>query len=265
MASPTIQTLTSFSGADLLVNFANQVIGEMQQITWGIQREKAPVYTMGSADPRSFSRGKRAIAGNVTLAVLDHDSLITAMQHIWNQIAPPAMFTAAGNIAVNNSENFTNALDMIKWNMTVDDAIAADYSQTGYGFSGATALTNVQQEGSNGGPASFDPKDNFYVESWDKGDNINVPAGFSPIRGVNVQYADTLPPVDATLTFANEYGQCAFQKIYDMEFLNEGSGVSVDTTIVERQLTYIARKISPLIKGVYTREDGGTLKGVDPY
>lgn len=41
MASPTISTLTSFSGADLVVSFANQVIGELQQISWAIQREKA--------------------------------------------------------------------------------------------------------------------------------------------------------------------------------------------------------------------------------
>lgn len=57
MASPTINTMTSFSGADLVVTFANQVIGELQQISWGITREKAPVYTLGSADARSFSRG----------------------------------------------------------------------------------------------------------------------------------------------------------------------------------------------------------------
>lgn len=38
MASPTINTLTSFSGADLVVSFANQVIGELQQISWAIER-----------------------------------------------------------------------------------------------------------------------------------------------------------------------------------------------------------------------------------
>lgn len=57
MASPTLNTLTSFSGADLVVTFANQVIGELQQISWAVQREKAPVFTLGSPDARSFSRG----------------------------------------------------------------------------------------------------------------------------------------------------------------------------------------------------------------
>lgn len=67
-----------------------------------------------------------------------------------------------------------------------------------------------------------------------------------------------------TMTFANEYGQCAFQKIYDVDILNEASGVSVDTVVMERQMTYIARKISPLIRGIYSREDGGMLKGISP-
>ena len=38
MASPSINTLTSFSGSDLSVTFANQAIGELQQISWGVQR-----------------------------------------------------------------------------------------------------------------------------------------------------------------------------------------------------------------------------------
>lgn len=36
MASSIINTMTSFSGADLVCCFANQVCGEMQQINWAI-------------------------------------------------------------------------------------------------------------------------------------------------------------------------------------------------------------------------------------
>jgi hypothetical protein len=50
------RTLSSFSGADLIVSFGKRVIGELQQITWSITREKVPVYTLGSPDPRSYSR-----------------------------------------------------------------------------------------------------------------------------------------------------------------------------------------------------------------
>lgn len=37
MASPYAHTMTSFSGADLIVSFANRVIGELQGISWAIK------------------------------------------------------------------------------------------------------------------------------------------------------------------------------------------------------------------------------------
>ena len=274
MASPTIQTLTSFSGADLVATFANKVIGELQQISWAVQRDKAPVFTCGSPDARSFSRGKRGLAGSMVFAVFDHDALVSALQTVWNDIAPSAMFTAAANNKISMSEDFTRALDIIKWNADTSKA-ALDEAQNnanraGYGFSygsNAGSYTNSDinaqvQKGSNNTPIIG--SDGF-VDDWGTdGDDIYVPAGFAPIRGENVIYADTLPPFDVTLTFASEYGHTAFQKIYDVDILNESSGASVDTVVMARQVTWIARRLSPLIRGVYTREEGGTMRGVLP-
>ena len=280
MASPTIQTLTSFSGADLVATFANKVIGELQQISWAVQRDKAPVFTCGSPDARSFSRGKRGLAGSMVFAVFDHDALVSALQSVWSDIAPSAMFTAAANNKLANSEDFSNALDMIKWNQSVsniqngasddnESGVSLD-DRAGYGFSfGSTtsgdytnAINAQTANGSNNTP-SID--EDGFVDDWaNDGDKIYVPAGFSPIRGENVIYADTLPPFDVTLTFASEYGHTAFQKIYDVDILNESSGASVDTVVMARQVTWIARRLSPLIRGVYTRDENGLIHGVKP-
>ena len=46
-----------------------------------------------------------------------------------------------------------------------------------------------------------------------------------------------------------------------MDILNESSGASVDTTVMSRQLTYIARRTSPLVKGVYSRDENGGVTG----
>ena len=266
MASPTIQTLKSFSGADLVATFANKVIGELQQISWAVQRDKAPVFTCGSPDARSFSRGKRGIAGSMVFAVFDHDSLVEALQSVWDQIAPVAMFTAAANkTATRMSENFQNALDMINWNNTVSDALfdkgENNANRNGYGFSfGATTSgTGTGTIDAQQATASNNNYNNV-TGRWEEANNmINVPAGFSPIRGQDVVYADTLPPFDITLTFASEYGNTAFQKIYDVDILNESSGASVDTVVMSRQVTWIARRLSPLIRGVYHREADGTM------
>lgn len=39
--------------------------------------------------------------------------------------------------------------------------------------------------------------------------------------------------VDITITFANEYGQMAVQRIYGVEILNSGAGLSVDDIVQE--------------------------------
>ena len=282
MASPTIHTLTSFSGADLVATFANKVIGELMQITWAIQRDKAPVFTCGSPDARSFSRGKRGIAGSMVFAVFDHDSLVATLQSVWDKIAPSAMFTAAGNIVKNGTnEDFTRALDLVKWNNLVSETqelgnsdLGVNGTKEGYGFSfGSTTsgtYTNTVDAqtafGSNNTPVLRD-EDGLpdYGADWpNNGDKIFVPAGFAPIRGENVVYADTLPPFDITMTFASEYGHTAFQKIYDVDILNESSGAGIETVIMNRQVTWIARRMSPLIRGVYTRDEAGTMRGVLP-
>jgi hypothetical protein len=250
MASPYTKTMTSFSGADLIVTIGPQTIGELQSISWAIQREKAPVYTFGSPDPRSFSRGKRGIAGSLSFATFNRDALLIAIRDIWHEIAPKAMFSAKGNIMKQGSEDFTNAMDLAAWNATSE---SSQQNGGGFGFSGTTAVGNDTAPGSND---KYDPASGVWTPSASE---INLPHGFGLIRGENILYADTIPPFDITMTFANEYGQAAFQKIYDVDILNEGSGVSVDTIVMERQMTYIARRISPIMEGVYTRDAGGQI------
>ena len=51
------ETFNSFSGADIKATFGNRIIGELASITYSVTREKAPIFTMGDPNPRSFSRG----------------------------------------------------------------------------------------------------------------------------------------------------------------------------------------------------------------
>ena len=70
------RSYNSFSGVDIKATFGGKVIGELQGISYSVTREKAPIYTMGSADPRSFSRGKRGIAGTLIFTVFDRSALL---------------------------------------------------------------------------------------------------------------------------------------------------------------------------------------------
>jgi hypothetical protein len=48
----------------------------MQAISYSITREKAPIYTMGSADVRAYSRNKRGIAGSLIWINFDRHALL---------------------------------------------------------------------------------------------------------------------------------------------------------------------------------------------
>ena len=51
------KTYSAFSGSDIVAAFNGKIIGELQAITYSIPRENSPLYTLGSAEPRSFARG----------------------------------------------------------------------------------------------------------------------------------------------------------------------------------------------------------------
>ena len=70
------QSYNSFSGVDIQATFGGTLIGELQGVSYSVTREKAPIYTMGSADPRSFSRGKRGIAGTLVFTVFNRNALL---------------------------------------------------------------------------------------------------------------------------------------------------------------------------------------------
>lgn len=74
-ASKYTQTYTTFSGSDIVCSFGGTPIGTLSGITWSVTREKAPIYTMGSPNPRSFSRGKRGIAGSLIFTTFDRPAL----------------------------------------------------------------------------------------------------------------------------------------------------------------------------------------------
>lgn len=75
-----VQTYNSFSGVDIRAVFNEIVIGSLQAISVSVTREKAPIYTMGSPNPRAFNRGKRGIAGTLVFTIFDSDALLTAMK-----------------------------------------------------------------------------------------------------------------------------------------------------------------------------------------
>lgn len=104
------KTYTTFSGADIVATFNGTVVGSLAGLTWSVTREKAPVFTMGSPNPRSFSRGKRGIAGSLIFMTFDRPAL-------YNLIAANAaagdsfkIWTRSWNILPNMGSNASGGI-----------------------------------------------------------------------------------------------------------------------------------------------------------
>lgn len=78
------QSYNSISGIDIKAVFASKVAVPLQAVSYAIQREKAPIYTMGFPNPRAFSRGKRGIAGSLIFVLLDKHPLVASGQGLFS-------------------------------------------------------------------------------------------------------------------------------------------------------------------------------------
>lgn len=92
-----LNTYTTFSGADIVATFGGVEIGALSGITFSVTREKAPIYTMGSPNPRSFSRGKRGIAGSLIFTVFDRPALYTMLDKNMDDGRNQKFYTRAHN------------------------------------------------------------------------------------------------------------------------------------------------------------------------
>ena len=113
-------TYTTFSGCDIVCSFGSHIIGEIQGISYSVTREKAPVYTMGCADPRSFSRGKRGIAGTLVFVVFDRDALVKALADSGK------IHRIGANITSKNDGSETSGIHSIEeWDKMMSDHVSS--------------------------------------------------------------------------------------------------------------------------------------------
>lgn len=71
---------------------------------------------------------------------------------------------------------------------------------------------------------------------------------FDAERGDSSSLLDQLPPIDITVTFANEYGSVSRLTILGVEFVDEGQTMSVEDLVTENTVTFVARDIDPMRK-----------------
>jgi hypothetical protein len=210
MVSEISRSYNSFSGSDIRAQIGPYPFAEIQAISYSITREKAPIYTMGSPDPRSFSRNKRGIAGSLVWINFDRHALL--------------------NLIIKSGGTFVANKDDIK----------AEYLTKGDDYLNQTAVynTSVTRIGSGMPPVGATINE------------LDVPrAGNDSTSGFKQEatpfYSDQILPFDVTLSGVNEMGAATAMKIFGVEILNEGYGVSIDDSVSEMQATWVARAVEP--------------------
>ena len=191
-------TYSSFSGIDITAVFGNTTFGELQMVSYKSDREKAPVYTMGSPDPKTIARGKRLVTGVCVFVVFDKDSLVDALGQ-------------SDTVYLSGHET-------------------ANFGRNGY------ASDSAKQAARNGGSI---------VNRVGGVDNASV---LSIKEASRANLGDQLLPFDITLVGANEYGQISKMVIHGVELMTEAGGISIDDLVIEKQMSFIAKRISPWTK-----------------
>ena len=207
MQSEISRAYNSFSGSDIRCYIGPIGFAELQGVSYHITREKAPIYTMGSADPRSFSRNKRGIAGSLIWINFDRHGLLEVFRKakgtfVANRDDVRPQFRAAenaylGQTALFNSGLVRDTVNAMPLTATVDQQVTVSEETSGW---------------------------KELAAPW---------------------YADQILPFDITMSGSNENGAATAMKIFGVEILNEGSGISIDDAVQEMQATFVARAIEP--------------------
>ncbi len=207
--SEVSRSYASFSGSDIRACIGQHQFAELQAVSYSVTREKAPIYTLGSPDVRSFSRNKRGIAGSLIWVNFDRHGLLDLVWKLGGQFVANiddirTQFRSGGNTYLSQSAIFQSTLVR-----TVNGQV------TGAG-------TDINDQ--TGAPMTSVDGMKQLAKPW---------------------YSDQILPFDITLAGASELGKATAMKIFGVEILNEGSGVSIDDAVTEMQATFVARYVEP--------------------
>ena len=174
MESKITRSYNSLSGTDIRAVIGHLTFAEIQAISYSIHREKAPIYTMGSPDPRAYSRAKRGVAGSLIWINFDRHALLNLVRR------------AGGQFVAN-----------------VDD-IRPEFQLDSSGFIGQTAIFDTSVNRDSGVPASAT------IDQLDT--QLTAVSGFK--EAAVPWYSDQILPFDVTLAGTNEMGAAATMKVF---------------------------------------------------
>ena len=159
----------SFSGADMKLVFDNLLVGTASSLSVTITRDTVPRYVAGDTNPRAFVRGRRGIAGTMTFSIFDRDPLL-------KDVFLDRYHSKLADLWNSTGKPFGyNVYDPSKQSAPSD-------------------TTNLDTRSRL--------REGIAPEAVDEAMAIHELLGGS----IKIRYVDQLPPIDVSITFANEAG-----------------------------------------------------------
>lgn len=201
---------TSKSGVEIQAVFGNEKFGDLHMIKYATQRDTANVHVMGHVDPVSVAKGKRATTGACVFAIFEKDRLLESMSR--------------------NHKVFLTNHELANYGtINQRDKLANANTRSAANQAGGTVRVDgsIQPSGVDNMGYSVFAKSNFGQE-------------------VGPMLIDQIPPFDITLVGVSEStGDASRMVIHGVQFNSDQGGSSVDDLILERQVTFLARRVSP--------------------
>lgn len=207
----------AYSGCDMVAHIGNKACGTLQALTVSITREVVPVYTMGSADVKTFVKGKRGIAGTLSFSTFDRHALLF-------DVFSTSSSSSSGSLYGETMMNWISSSSVLYTDITGSTAV---------GERSTTDLTNNTTQITSKGLGTAT-------------DMANAEAVIRDITSRKLQYCDQIPSFDITLTMVNESGSASYMALHGVTLINEGYGYTMDDLTSETSFTYVARQVTPL-------------------
>lgn len=208
---------TAFSGAHMHVTVGPRRVGTLSGIQVSITRDVAAVYGMGDANPLTFVRGKRGIAGSMIFSVFDRHALL-------RDVFREAYNSKFNDAAVNGmiTTQFAN--------------LAGDTNVLG----GARVPTrDFNHNLGEAAISAFGPDtDSLLIQEFND--------VYDMVRNQRLRYSDQIPEFDVTITMVNESGRASVVVIGGIVLVNEGFQFTLDDMVSDTAFSFVAKYITPL-------------------
>lgn len=212
--NPEVHEYNSLSGTEIHAVFDTVKFGDLHMVKYATQRDVANIHVMGRVDSVGTGKGKRQTSGACVFTVFDKDRLLEAINK-----NPSKQIFLTNHELLNYGDSTTNP----ERGVLLRNA-----------FNNARRFNTINPDIVNGELSTFQNSTSIF--------DVNSYGDYSKI-----QLADQIPPFDITLVGISEVSPETASRmvIHGVQFTSDSGGTSIDDLVLERQLTFIARRISP--------------------